>query len=51
MDPVVTHIVDIALYILIEFYAYTLFYIHFTACVFMRCTLSEMTDKDAQSYN
>ena len=34
MDPVVTHIVGITLYILFEFYAYTLFYIHFTAYVF-----------------
>ena len=44
MDPVVTHIVGIALLILIESYAYTLFYTHFTACVFMICILlSEMT--------
>ena len=34
MDPVVTHIVGITLYILFEFYADTLFYIHFTAYVF-----------------
>ena len=34
MDPVVTHIIGIALQLLIEFYAYTLLYIHFTACIF-----------------
>ena len=34
MGPVETHIIGIALQYLIEFYAYTLFYIHFTACIF-----------------
>ena len=34
MDPVVPPIVDIALALLIEFYAYISFYNHFTACIF-----------------
>ena len=33
-----------------SFYAYTWFYSRFTACIFMKCTLSEMANKAVQSY-